>query len=348
MDNIISISLFNNPIEVYLWSLATFLILSFVFWLLYRLLTTKLKKLVNKTSTDADDMLLSIFQTIKPPFYLFISFYISVNFINLTGKSKQALDVFLIAWAVYQVILAMQIIVDYIARRLKQKEEQLTSKEAIETLAQIIKGVLWIIGVLFLLQNLGINVTSLVAGLGIGGIAVALAAQNVLGDLFSSFAILFDKLFEPGDFIIVGDYMGIVEDIGIKTTRIRALQGEEIVISNQELTSSKIQNFKKMKERRIEFNLGVLYETNPKKLKKIPEIIKNVVTNTEKTRFDRAHFYQFGDFSLNYSVVYYVLTPDYNLYMDIHQQILFEIHSKFEKEKISFAYPTQTVLLNKT
>jgi len=342
-----SINFLDNSLTDYLWASIIFIGLNFLFWLLHKLFAAKLKRLVKNTTTDADDMVFQVFQTIKPPFYLFVSFYFATRYLEFSGTVQQALDVFLIAWAVYQGVLALQIIIDYTANHLKQKEKSATSKEAVETLAQIIKAILWAIGVLFLLQNLGINVTSLVAGLGIGGIAVALAAQNVLGDLFSSFAILFDKPFEPGDFIIVGDSMGIVEDIGIKTTRIRALQGEEIVISNQELTSSRIQNFKKMKERRIDFDLGILYETKPQKLSKIPGIIKEVINQTPKTRFERAHFYEFGDSALKYKIIYFVLSSDYNEYMDVHQDILFNIHARFEKEKIGFAYPTQTIYMSK-
>jgi len=211
----------------------------------------------------------------------------------------------------------------------------------------IIKIILWIIGLLLILSNLGINITSLVAGLGIGGIAIALALQNILSDLFSSFAIYFDKPFKVGDFIIIGKDMGTVEQIGIKTTRLRALQGEQIVISNQELTSARIQNFKKLSERRVAFELGVVYGTPDDKMKKIPELIEKIIKETKDTRFDRSHFKSFGDFALIFETVYYITSGEYLDYMNAQQEIGLKIKEKFSTEEIEFAYPTQTLFLNK-
>jgi small-conductance mechanosensitive channel len=200
---------------------------------------------------------------------------------------------------------------------------------------------------IFIMSNLGFDVTSLVAGLGIGGIAVALALQSVLSDVFSSFSIYFDKPFQAGDFIIVGQHMGIVKHIGIKSTRIQTLQGEELIISNKELTSARVQNFKKMEKRRITFTFGVTYQTPVKKLKKIPEMVKEIVAKIELADLDRVHFRKYGDFSLNFEVVYYVKIPDYGKYMDTQQEINLALKERFEKEGIEFAYPTQTIFLNK-
>ena len=196
---------------------------------------------------------------------------------------------------------------------------------------------------LLILSNLGIDITSLVAGLGIGGIAFAFAMKNILGDLFSSFAIFFDKPFLPGDFIRVGDQSGTVKKIGIKTTRVQASQGEEIVFSNQELTSTQIHNFKKLKERKIYFSFGVVYETPLKQIKEIPKIVKGIISEISEARFDRAHFNRFDDSALNFDVVYFVETDDYKKYMDIQQKINIEIMEVFEKEKIEMAYPTQVI-----
>jgi small-conductance mechanosensitive channel len=198
------------------------------------------------------------------------------------------------------------------------------------------------------LSNAGVDITSLIAGLGIGGIAVALALQNVLSDLFSSFAIHFDKPFLVGDFIIVGDQMGVVEKIGIKTTRIRALQGEELVFANKELTDAHIQNFKKMRERRVVFSIGVLYETPQKHLQEISWLLRSIIEKQEQVRFDRAHFARFDASALTFEVVYYVLSDEYTTYMDIQQQINFAILEAFSARHISMAYPTQTVYLQPT
>jgi len=196
------------------------------------------------------------------------------------------------------------------------------------------------------LHNLGIDITALIASLGIGGIAVALAVQNILADLFACLTISFDKPFVIGDFIIVGDLMGTVEHIGLKTTRIRSLSGEQLVFSNNDLLGSRIRNFKRMYERRVVFNFGVVYQTSYDHLAEIPAMVKKVIGAQEQTRFDRAHFKSYGDSSLDFEVVYYVLVPDYNTYMDIQQAINMSLFRQFEKKGIQFAYPTRTLYIN--
>jgi small-conductance mechanosensitive channel len=171
----------------------------------------------------------------------------------------------------------------------------------------------WIVGTLFLLANLGFDITTIVAGLGIGGIAVALAGQALLGDLFSYFVIVFDKPFELGDFLIIGDILGSVEKIGIKTTRLRSISGEQIIMSNSDLTDSRVRNYKRMERRRVVFKIGVIYGTPAEAVRDIPSIIRAIVEAEESTTFDRAHFAGYGDWSLIYEVVYYVASPDYNL-----------------------------------
>jgi len=202
---------------------------------------------------------------------------------------------------------------------------------------------MWVLVLLLVLDNLGVQVTALVAGLGIGGIAIALAAQSVLGDLFASFVIVVDKPFKEGDFIIVGDLMGSVEHVGIKTTRVRSLWGEQLVFSNSDLTSSRIRNFGLMQQRRILFSVGVTYDTAPDAVERIPEMIREAVESQELTRFDRAHFSGYGDSSLDMEVVYYVLSGDYNVYMDIQQGINLALLRRFTDEGIDFAFPTRTL-----
>ena len=258
------------------------------------------------------------------------------------------------AWVIYQIVISLQIFIDYLFSRLEKKEKDESDesvgsrKMALQLLGRMAKGVLWAIAVLMVLSNLGVNVTSVIAGLGIGGIAVAFALQGVLGDLFSAFVIYFDKPFVIGDFIIIGESVGTIERIGIKTTRIRSLQGEEIVISNQTMTSSRLQNFKKMYNRRITFEVGVEYDTPQKKLEKIPEIIKETIESTKDVKFDRAHMKEFGDSAFIFEAVYNVMKPDFTIFRDKHQEILFGIRTKFQKNKIEFAFPTRTVHLKKS
>jgi small-conductance mechanosensitive channel len=207
---------------------------------------------------------------------------------------------------------------------------------------QVVDAV-WSIAFLLIFQNLGFDITALIAGLGIGGIAVALAAQSVLGDLFSSLAIILDRPFEVGDFIVFGDQMGTVEKIGIKTTRIRALSGEQIAVSNSDLVKTRVHNFKRMKQRRVVLVVGVTYDTPASKLERIPTMIKEIIEAQDKVRFDRAHFRSFGASSLEFEAIYWVLSADYTVYMDFQQAINFAIFRAFEEAGIEFAFPSQTL-----
>ncbi len=227
------------------------------------------------------------------------------------------------------------------------KENNPGSVSTISLVGFVVQVVLWSTVVLLILDNLGVDITALVAGLGIGGVAVALAVQNILGDLFASLSIVLDKPFVVGDFLKVGDLLGSVDHIGLKTTRLRSLSGEQLVFSNNDLLTSRIQNYGRMFERRVVFSLGVTYQTPLEKLKLIPEIVKEAVEAQDKTRFDRSHFMKYADFSLNYESVFYVASPDYNVYMDIQQAIFFRIHERFEAEGIEFAYPTQTIYVGR-
>lgn len=347
-DPLFQKNILGNSIQSYTEALIIVLALLVAFKIFQRFLLWRLDKLAQKTQTDLDDTAIKIVRSVRPPFYFLVSFYLAFTTLNSHPIVNKGFEIAVIIFLVYQIVTAVQILIDYTFKRFIAQEKDESAKSAVKTLSRVIKGVLWTIGFLLILQNVGVNVSSLVAGLGIGGVAVALAAQNLLGDLFSSFSIFFDKPFTEGDFIIIGDDMGTVKKIGIKTTRIEALQGEELVVGNQELTSTRVQNFKRMKKRRIDFQVGVDYQTPQKSLKKIPGFIKDIIKKTEGTTFDRAHLKTFGDSALIFEVVYYVKTADYNKYMDIQQKINLGIIKKFEQEKISIAYPTQTIYLKNT
>jgi len=214
---------------------------------------------------------------------------------------------------------------------------------ALSLLTFAARAVLWSLVLLVALDQLGFNITALVAGLGIGGIAVALAAQNILGDLFASLSIVLDKPFTVGDFIVVDGLRGVVERVGVKTTRVRSLDGELLIIPNSDLMKSRIHNYRQMDERRILFTVGVTYQTPPEKVRAIPGWLREAVQAQAKARFDRAHFKEYGDSALVFEIVYYVLDRDYNLYMDVHQAINLAIFDRFAREGVEFAYPTRTV-----
>jgi small-conductance mechanosensitive channel len=209
----------------------------------------------------------------------------------------------------------------------------------------VVRVLIWALVALLTLDNLGIDVTALVAGLGIGGIAVALAVQNILGDLFASLSITFDKPFVVGDFLIVDDFLGSVEYIGIKSTRLRSLSGEQIVLSNADLLKSRIRNYGRMVERRVLFATSVTYETPVEKLERVAPLIREIVQAQPDTRFDRSHFAKHGPSSLDFETVYYVLSADYNRYMDIQQAINLRLHREFARIGIEFAYPVQRIFV---
>lgn len=228
-------------------------------------------------------------------------------------------------------------------RRKVTLEEDKAAAGSIDIIRFVARLAVWAMVLLLTLENVGVDITALVAGLGIGGIAVALALQNVLGDLLASLSIALDQPFVIGDFVIVGDHMGTIEYIGIKSTRLRSLTGEQIVMSNADLLSSRLRNYGRMYERRVVFTLGVTYETPRDKLRRLAPLLREIVEAQDGVRFDRAHFAKYGPYSLDFEIVYYVRSPDFGRYMDAQQAINFRIHEAFEDLGVGFAYPTQTL-----
>jgi len=332
----------GNTVYEYATAFIVFVVLSVVFMIIQRIVLMRLAILAKKTKTDLDDVLVDVVRSLKPQFYYFLAFYISALSLTLSGLAESIIGGILVIWVVFQGVIALQVVISYAL--LKKMGD---SQSTYGFLNKIITWALYSVGLLLVLSNLGVDVTSLIAGLGIGGIAIAFALQNILGDLFSSFAIHLDKPFEEGDYIVFGNHRGTIESIGIKSTRMRSINGEEIIISNQELASAQIQNYKDLSERRASFSFGVLYETQAEKVKEIPQIVRSIFDAVEKVRLDRVHFKNFGDSSLDFEVVYHVQSKEYLKYMDIQQEINFALFDRFEKEGIEFAYPTQTLYVKK-
>lgn len=306
-----------------------------------------LKKWSQKTTNSFDDLLVSMVEKSLIPFLYIMAIYMGIHWLELSARASSFLRTILLLLSTFFILKSLTAALQYfILSFLKSRGDGDNKQKEVRGILIIGKAIIWILGIVFLLDNMGYNISTIIAGLGIGGIAIALAAQTILGDLFSYFVILFDKPFEIGDFIIVDDKMGVVENIGIKTTRLRNLAGEQLICSNKDLTDSRIHNYKRMEKRRVILKLGVTYQTAPEILESIPAIIKKIITGREEVVFDRAHFSGFGDFSLNFETVYYILSSDYNLFMDKQQAINFKIYSIFEHEKISFAFPTQTLFIN--
>ena len=308
----------------------------------------RLKKWAEKTATTFDDFIIGVIKRIAVPLAYFGVFYLGINILALDPLFKKIINIVAIAILTLAAVRFGIALISYgFEVCLSKREKNAALKRSLDGILVVVKVVIWGLAIVFFLDNLGFKISAVIAGLGIGGVAVALAAQAVLGDLFSYFAILFDRPFEIGDFIITGDYLGTVEHVGIKTTRIRSLSGEQLIFSNTDLTNSRVRNYKRMEKRRVLFKLGVTYQTTSKQVKAIPKIIENIIKNVKDTIFDRAHFFSYGDFALIFEIVYYVLGSDYNKYMDIQQEINFAIKERFETEGIEFAYPTQTLYVTK-
>lgn len=302
------------------------------------------------TDTTWDDFIIEVVEKSVLPLLHISAFYFALLTLKLPDNIDKVIHtayMFAFTFFVLKIISAAfkKFIYSFIQRS-EEIESESKQKQA-GGLIVIINIIIWICGIIFLIDNMGYNVTTLIAGLGVGGIAIALAAQAVLGDLFSYFVIFFDRPFEIGDFVQLGPDNGIIEHIGIKTTRIRTLSGEQLICSNTDLTNSRLKNYKRMEKRRVVFSLGVTYQTTSSQLAEIPKIVKEIIVSKSLLQFDRGHFSKYGDFSLNFEFVYYVLDADYNLYMDNQQEVYLEIFSAFEKEGIDFAYPTQTIIMDK-
>lgn len=311
----------------------------------HRILLRRFHRLATRTTTIIDDIFVTLLERTKLYFLVALSLYIAVGAIPLSEQVTSYISRIAFVFLLVQVVFwGNAAITDWVRlykeRKIEEDASAVTSMQAIGFLARLL---LYTAILLVALDNFGIDVTALIAGLGIGGIAVALAMQNILGDLFASLTIVLDKPFEVGDFLIVGETLGTVEKVGLKTTRLRSLSGEQIVIANGDLLGSRIRNYKRMQERRIVFSLGVAYDTPADKLERIPDMVKEIVEVQEYTRFDRAHFARFGDSTLDFEIVYYMRTPDYMTFMDIQQAINLALFRRFEEQGIQFAFPTRTV-----
>ena len=318
--------------------------------LVRRVIVRRLQTLNERdTSRQVLDVAVEVARRTRGWFLLLIALFFSSRFLEMSDNvslwtSRATMIATLLQLGLW---LSAGIVKSIQMKRQRDLEESPDDVAAMDILTFIARVTIWSIVLLAALDNLGVNITTMIAGLGVGGIAVALAAQNILGDLFASLSIVLDKPFVVGDFLIIGDFLGSVEKVGIKTTRLRSLSGEQLVFSNNDLLNSRIRNYGRMFQRRVVFSIGVTYQTSAEQLKAIPGMLREAVESRERVRFDRAHFQKYGDFALIFEVVYYVLSADYNEYMDIQQAVNLTIFEDFEKHGIEFAYPTQTLFVNR-
>lgn len=341
---------YGNTVWTWLLALLIMILVGVILRVLRGVILHRLTRFAEHTATELDDLVVDLLKRTRLFFLLVVSLYAGSLALTLPEVATRVIStvtvlVLLIQAGIWGTGLVSFWVTRYVRRKLEEDAATATSMTALGFIAKL---VLWAVLFLLALDNMGVEIGPLIAGLGIGGIAVALALQNVLADLFGALSIVLDKPFVIGDFIIVGDLLGTVERIGLKTTRVRSLYGEQLVFSNSDLLNSRIRNYKRMYERRIAFSIGITYQTPYEKLTVIPDMIREIIKSLEKTRFDRAHFKEYGDFSLKFEIVYYVLTPDYNTYMDIQQAINLAICRRFEKEGIEFAYPTHTIFVTES
>ena len=352
MQEFLTHSYIGNTLLVYAIALGSFLAGAIIIFIINKVVLARLKKWAKTTDTKIDDFLLRGLEKSIIPILYVIAFYLSIKTLELHPKIGRAVDVASIILITFFIIKMITSafrfgLHSYIKMKAEAEEDAERRIKQIRGITAIISFFIWVIGFVFLLDNLGFEITTVIAGLGIGGIAIALAAQAILGDLFSYFVIFFDRPFEIGDFIVTGEYKGSIEHIGIKTTRVRSLSGEQLIFSNSDLTNSRIQNFKRMERRRVVFKIGLIYQTSSEKLEEAVEIVKKVIIDHPDVTYDRGHFASFGAFSLDFEFVFFVLSNDYNKYMDIQQDVNLQVYREFEKRGIEFAYPTQTLFVNK-
>jgi len=350
MNNILSKIYYGNTVGDYFIAIILFFVVLGGFYFLRGIIFSHLKKLAGKTKIKFDDFLVEMISKIKAPEYQLFSFYFASRHLSRSYLFDKLLNYVILVVLTYRASTLVIYTLLYFIRTAveKKKMDEASQKMIVSSSGLILQIAVWCAAAAFVLDNMGINITAVITGLGIGGVAIALASQNILGDLFNFFVILLDKPFILGDFVILENgSLGTIEYIGLKSTRIRSLSGEQIVLSNSKLLSQEIKNYKKMEKRRVVFKLGVIYQTPPEKLKKVPSIVKEIISSKSDAVFDRANMSDYGDFSINFEFVYYVLSGDYNLYMNIHESILLDIMDSFLKENIEFAYPTQTLYINK-
>lgn len=336
------------------WSWVFILIISLLLTFLFKaslsVLAKNLRKITDKSASIWDDIGVDLIDRIRPSFIFICIFYLNSKSLNPNELAQKTILISIVGLTIFQIwIMGQHVIYNWRNTVLKVRIEQDPSSAAALGLLYTAIQVIFIVTILLIgLSNLGIDIGALLAGLGVGGIAVALAAQNILGDLLASLSIVLDKPFVVGDFIVTGTEKGTIEHIGIKTTRLRSLSGEQLILSNKDLLESRVHNFKRMSQRRIVLKIGVVYSTKAEQIKQIPIWIQEIINKYEKLKFDRCHFMEYGDSSLNFETVFFVLDSEYNIYMDLQQMVLLDIYNKFSENHIDFAFPSRSIYIEKS
>ncbi|MEN6296227.1 MAG: mechanosensitive ion channel domain-containing protein [Chloroherpetonaceae bacterium] len=345
-NNFINSTFGGNTVLSYLILIGVIAVSIILLKIIERTILKRIKIKAEKTQSQFDDTLITGTEKYVLPLLLIGIAYIMIIQLNMTSSIRRIIEVIAMILAAYYLIRLCSLLISYyIEIRWLRNEDPLKSNR-VKAILPIINIVIWMIGIIVLLDNLGLKISAIITGLGIGGIAVAIGVQAIVKDLFGYFVILFDKPFEVGDYIAIDKMQGNISKVGIKSTRINSLDGEELIISNSDLTNSRLKNYHNMEMRRISMHIGIVYNTPFEQLKEIPVLIEEIIKNIDGSLFDRAHFSAYGEFSLIFEIVYKVIGNDYNQFMNIQQEINLKIGEEFAKRNIQFAYPTQVVHLN--
>lgn len=345
IKNILWYIILGNTIYNYIIALILFVLIYFIILLLKKIVKKRIKK---DNNNKRENIIVKSLSYISNLFYIALCIYIPLQYITVQKTFWYIIKVLFLIIVVREISNILIKIVKHILEKTLHGNNWKKDTTKINLFHIIAKIIIYITWWLLLLSNLWIEITPLLASVWVIGIAIAFALQKILGDIFSSFSIFFDKPFEIWDFIVIGWDSWNVKDIGLKSTRIQTLQWQELIIPNAEITWIRINNYWKMKKRRVVFTIGIVYKTDPNILEKIPNIIWNIIKNTENTEFDKAHFIEFWKSELTFEIIYYITTKDFKIYRDTHQKISLDIIKTFKKQKIEFAYPTQSIYIENT
>jgi small-conductance mechanosensitive channel len=347
LDSLAKLPLFSNSVLDWLIAAAIASGTVIALLLMRRSVRGYHRRLMATAATELLEIPMQVLSRTSLLFFIVLALFICMQWLTRGPTTERVITSALTITSFWQAgVWAVEATAAWLDR--KRRRSMTTDRAAVGSLGIIgfiLNVVIWALVLLLTLDNLGVDITALVAGLGIGGIAVALAVQNVLGDLFASLSITLDRPFVIGDFLAVGDFLGSVEYIGIKSTRLRSLSGEQIIMSNSDLLSSRVRNYGRMSERRVVFSTRITYETPIELIERVPAVIRKIIEAQQRTRFDRSHFASHAPASLDFETVYYVLSADFNVYMDIQQAINLRLHRELAQLGVAFAYPTQKLLI---
>ncbi|MBU3964546.1 mechanosensitive ion channel family protein [Patescibacteria group bacterium] len=345
----LSMAFWGNTLFDYLIALFVFIVVVLILRIFKEVIIVELRRLAKRTKTKFDDVIIRMIDSVGWPLYVLLSFYLSFLFLHIPAVVEKYFPTVIFVFMVFYIIKAIQILIDFSTERamVQDAKDGKIDRPGMRFVGKIIKIIVWAFGLIIILRSFGYNITALAASLGIGGIAIAFALQNVLADIFASFSIDIDRPFKLGDFISIGEEMGKVKSIGIKSTRLQSLQGEELVISNKELTNSRIHNFGQMEKRRAVFILSIAHDTPFKKIEKIPAMIKNILKKIKGVEIDRVYFKELGPYNLGFEVAYFFNSADFDDFVEAREAINFGIKKALDKEKISMVNQAPRIIPKK-